>query len=80
MSSLFDNCGHSRKSKCEGCVCDQLKKLINGDMVDIIIRGEDYTDLKFILLDEKTCCATFLDSSYPFIIDCKKIDAIRIVS
>lgn len=86
--SLFDNeCGCGKKkraSKCDGCVCDQLRNLQPGTEVDVFLPGSDgassgpVNNLTFACLDEKNCCATFLDSDYPIIIDCRKIVAIRV--
>ncbi|MCF6409163.1 hypothetical protein [Pseudalkalibacillus salsuginis] len=85
--SLFDkDCGcdkrddRRRDDKCDGCVCDELRKLRSGETVDLIIDGEEFADLIFACFDKKSCCVTFLDDDYPFIVDCRKVDAIRVLS
>ncbi|MGP4082424.1 hydrolase [Pseudalkalibacillus sp. R45] len=85
--SLFDKgCGCNNdvagamEDKCDGCVCDELRKLRSGDTVDLIIDGEEFAELVFACFDKKSCCATFLDDDYPFIVDCRKVDAIRVLS
>ncbi|WP_347550661.1 hypothetical protein ABFG93_03420 [Pseudalkalibacillus hwajinpoensis] len=87
MMSLFDDndCGCGKRktsptSKCDGCVCDELRKLRPGQLVDLVLNGEDeFTDLTFACFDPKSCCVTFLDEDYPFIVDCRKIQAIRLL-
>ncbi|WLD94947.1 hypothetical protein [Alkalihalobacillus sp. AL-G] len=88
--SLFNNdCGCNDavggvrdrdRDKCDSCACDQLRDLRTGDVVDIILDGEEFPNLVFACFDKKDCCVTFLDEDYPFIVDCRKIDAIRIVA
>ncbi|WP_261132629.1 hydrolase [Bacillus sp. Marseille-Q3570] len=85
--SLFDKgcgCNNVAGAKdhdmCDGCVCDQLRNLRAGEEVDLIIDGVEFAGLTFTCFDKKTCCATFLDATYPFIVDCRKVDAIRILS
>lgn len=79
--SLFDKgCNDvAGVSKCDGCVCDQLRKLRSGEVVDLIIDGNEFPNLIFACIDDATCCATFLDGDYPFIVDCRKVEAIRLV-
>ncbi|TKD71870.1 hypothetical protein [Pseudalkalibacillus hwajinpoensis] len=77
-----EDCHKKEKSKksCDTCICDQLKKLPSGAFVDLIINGIDYfSNMKFINVDSKTCCATFIDCTDTFIVDCKQIQAIRMV-
>ncbi|WP_349410287.1 penicillin-binding protein [Pseudalkalibacillus sp. SCS-8] len=85
--SLFDNeCGCNKKkraSKCDGCICDQLRKLRPGTKVDAIVSGEteDTDNLIFSCLDEETCCATFIQdygNRDVVILDCRQIQGIRI--
>ncbi len=83
--SLFDSdCGFKRTrkvSKCEGCICDLLCDLNVGTEVDIFLKGtgdgEEIMDLRFVSFDCKTCCVTFVEDDYPFIVDCRNIVAIR---
>lgn len=82
--SLFDECGgktsNHTEDHCNSCICNQLKRLTTGRIVDIILSGEDFTNLVFTCFDSKSCCATFLDETSTFFVDCNKIEAIRLVN
>lgn len=82
--SLFDECGGKTpkhtEDHCNSCICNQLRRLTAGRIVDIILSAEDFTNLVFTCFDSKTCCATFLDETSTFIADCNKIEAIRLVN
>ncbi|WP_349410302.1 hydrolase [Pseudalkalibacillus sp. SCS-8] len=90
--SLFDDnyCGKKKKpSKCEGCLCDELKRLQPGtEIEEILVNGEEIEDLVFLCFDPETCCARFVqednngnselerEESNIVLVDCRKIDAI----
>lgn len=80
------SCNSSRSSsrvRCDGCICNQLRRLRSNTEVDVFLSGgqilEDVVFLRFNLSD---CCAFFSDEETEpgsiLIVDCKKIDAIRI--
>lgn len=76
-----DKYNHIEDSNCQGCICDQLKKLEPGTLIDAFLSsGGTFTALSFLRLDPRNCCAYFIESeaaNNPLIIDCRKIDAIR---
>jgi hypothetical protein len=85
-----DKCKRNRKhhncdddhGRCEGCVCDILRRLPSSSLVNIVLKGGDEffeDELIFASFDRKTCCATFILDGYPFIIDCEKIAGIQIL-
>ncbi|WP_338453349.1 hydrolase [Niallia oryzisoli] len=70
-------------SRCQGCVCDQLRTLQTGTEVDVFLSGGVVLeDVVFINLNERTCCAFFTDPvtepGSTLIVDCETIQAIRI--
>ena len=76
---------HSDKvdNHCKGCICDQLRRLQTQTEVDVFLSGgQVLEDVVFITLDQKNCCAFFNDPETEpgstLIVDCQKIDAIRI--
>jgi hypothetical protein len=72
------------KNSCNGCICDQLRKLQRKTEVDVFLSsGQVLEDVLFIKLNQKDCCAFFRDPNPPeagstLIVDCQRIDAIRI--
>lgn len=73
---------HHEKN-CEGCLCDQLRKLQTQTEVDVFLSGgQVLEDVVFINLNQKNCCAYFVDNETEpgstLIVDCEKIQAIRI--
>ncbi|MFJ7405317.1 MULTISPECIES: hypothetical protein [unclassified Lysinibacillus] len=74
--------GHRAMNHCRSCICEQLKCLEVGTVVDVFLTGGlSFLGLTFVSFNARNCCAYFLEagSTTPLIIDCKKIDAIRIV-
>lgn len=70
-------------SRCNGCVCDQLKRLQTQTEVDLFLSGgQVIEDVVFITLDQKNCCAFFNDPTTEpgstLIVDCQDIQALRI--
>lgn len=83
--SLFDDnrkVQGAAEKKCDGCVCEILKKLYPGVEVEkIIVKGETIEDLVFINFDQSNCCVYFVEEARGneqnvLILDCRKIDAI----
>ncbi|RDI45601.1 hydrolase [Falsibacillus pallidus] len=82
----YDKCGchehhEDKKKKCEGCVCDLLKNLHKGTKVDIFLKGsKEIKGLVFVCLNEKNCCASFVEkcAGSILILDCQAIEGIRI--
>jgi len=82
---MCDNQHHHEKEehRCNGCVCDQLRRLQTATEVDVFLRGGTVLeDVVFISLDRKNCCAIFTDPTTEpgstLIVDCQEIQAIRI--
>ena len=78
-----DHKSNSNENKCNGCICDQLRKLPTHTEVDVFLSsGQILEDVIFINLDQKSCCAFFTDPTTEpgstLIVDCQRIDAIRI--
>ncbi|MGC8229894.1 hydrolase [Pseudobacillus badius] len=72
-----------REHKCNGCICNQLRKLQTQTEVDVFLSsGEVLEDVVFINFDRNNCCAFFMDTETEpgstLIVDCQRIDAIRI--
>lgn len=73
---------------CNGCICDQLRKLQPQTEVDVFLSsGVVLEDVLFITLNQKNCCAFFTvpedaspnqEPGSTLIVDCQRIDAIRI--
>ena len=68
---------------CNGCICNQLRKLQPGTEVDVFLsNGNVLEDVIFVTVNQKDCCAFFnVPSTEPgstLIVDCQRIDAIRI--
>ena len=73
---------HKPMNNCRSCICEQLRCLEIGTVVDVFLSGGlSFLGLTFVSFNARNCCAYFLEagSTTPLIIDCKKIDAIRIV-
>ncbi|UDK97614.1 hypothetical protein EYB33_15430 [Lysinibacillus sphaericus] len=73
---------HKAVNNCRSCICEQLRKLEVGAVVDVFLAGGlSFLGLTFVSFNCRNCCAYFLEagSTSPLIIDCKKIDAIRVV-
>lgn len=69
--------------RCQGCVCDQLRRLARGTEVDVFLSGgQILEDVVFLRFNRNNCCAFFRDEETEvgttLIVDCEKIDAIRI--
>ena len=88
MSSNCSKCrresiSRNKKNHCEGCICDQLSELRRGTEVDVFLSGgQILEDVVFKRFDRNNCCAFFNDPTTEpgstLIVDCQKIDAIRI--
>src|SRR3954451_17648450 len=71
------------RNRCNGCACDQLRNLQTGTEVDVFLNGGVVLeDVVFINFNNNNCCAFFTDPTTEpgstLIVDCQKIDAIRI--
>ncbi|EON72183.1 hypothetical protein H131_12893 [Lysinibacillus sphaericus OT4b.31] len=81
FSHKDDKGDHRYDNHCKNCVCNQLRKLEPGTLVDVFLSsGVSFCALTFISLDPRNCCAHFLElgeTHKPLTIDCQKIDAIR---
>jgi hypothetical protein len=70
------------RNRCDGCICDQLRNLPTGTVVAVFLFGSATPiALVFINLDNDNCCAFFTQpgvAGSTVIIDCEKIQAIRI--
>ena len=78
-SSSWNNKNH----RCKGCICDLLRELRKGIEVDVFLSGgQILEDVVFKRFDVNSCCAFFIDTETEpgstLIVDCQKIDAIRI--
>ncbi|MBN8207252.1 hypothetical protein JI666_00665 [Bacillus sp. NTK071] len=62
-----------------GAMSEQLKKLSTGTIIDLVMSGQDFTNLKYVAMDSNSSTATFLDGNFTFMADTKQIQAIRIV-
>ena len=81
--SLFDDYKKPTKNSedtCNNCICNQFRRLTTGRIVDVVLSGVEFPNLVFTCFDSKTCCVTLIDSTSPFIVECKKIEAIRLVN
>ncbi|WP_273850190.1 penicillin-binding protein [Guptibacillus spartinae] len=81
--SLFDECGKTLKKSndhCNSCMCNQFRSFTAGRTVDVILSGVEFTDLVFTCVDLKSCCVTLMDDTGTFIVDCNKIEAIRLLN
>lgn len=72
-----------RVNRCDGCICNLLRRLERGTEVDVFLSGgKILEDVIFIRFDRNNCCAFFEDTEKEpgstLIVDCEKIDAIRI--
>ena len=70
-------------NRCNGCVCDQLRRLQTQTEVDVFLSGgQVLEDVNFINLNQENCCAFFIDletePGSTLIVDCRQIIAIRI--
>jgi hypothetical protein len=78
-----ENKNKNCEDRCNGCICDQLRKLQTQTEVDVFLSsGQILEDVIFINLNQKDCCAFFSDPTTEpgstLIVDCQRIDAIRI--
>ncbi|MBM7666502.1 hypothetical protein JOC25_003011 [Solibacillus kalamii] len=74
---------YNNKNRCKGCICDLLRQLRKGTEVDVFLSGgQILEDVVFKRFDNNNCCAIFIDPTTErgstLIVDCQKIDAIRI--
>ncbi|CAG9620255.1 hydrolase [Sutcliffiella rhizosphaerae] len=78
------DCGcKKKKHECEGCVCDQLRKLQIQTELDLFLKGGTVVeDVLFISFDRKNCCAIFSDPTTEpgstLVFDCTQIIGIRL--
>ncbi len=77
------NNAQENRNRCNGCACDQLRRLQVGTEVDVFLSGgKILEDVRFINFNNNNCCAFFTDPTTEpgstLIVDCQKIDAIRI--
>ncbi|WP_172954374.1 hydrolase [Solibacillus sp. R5-41] len=68
---------------CQGCVCNQLRRLQPQTEVDLyLVGGQIIENVIFINISSKDCCAFFVDPSTDpdstIIVDCQYIQAIRL--
>lgn len=73
----------SHCSHCKGCICNRLRRLDRGTEVDVFLSGgQVLEDVVFLRFDRDNCCAFFADPETEpgstLIVDCQRIDAIRI--
>lgn len=73
----------SRSSRCNKCVCDQLRRLRRGTEVDVFLSGGTVLeDVIFLRFNNNTCCASFRDEEEEpgttIFVDCRDIQALRI--
>ncbi len=84
MSSSRKGCsGRNKNTHCKGCICDQLRKLARNTEVDVFLSGgQVLEDVIFKRFDRNNCCAFFKDEETEpgstLIVDCQRIDAIRL--
>ena len=81
VSSEFN--AQENRNRCNGCACDQLRRLQTGTEVDVFLSGGVVLeDIVFINFNNNNCCAFFTDPTTEpgstLIVDCQRIDAIRI--
>ena len=77
-----------QEDHCRGCICNVLRKLQPQTEVDVFLSsGVVLEDVLFINLNERNCCAFFTvpkdappaeEPGSTLIVDCQRIDAIRI--
>lgn len=79
------NNAQENRNRCNGCACDQLRRLQVGTDVEVDVflsGGVILEDVRFINFNNNNCCAFFTDPTTEpgstLIVDCQKIDAIRI--
>ncbi len=73
----------SRRNRCNGCVCNTLRRLRPGTEVDVFLSGGTVLeDVIFRAFDNNTCCARFRDEENEpgtvIFVDCRDIQALRI--
>ncbi len=78
-----DRRDNRNRNRCNSCICDQLRRLPRGTEVDVFLSGgKILEDVEFIRFNRNNCCAFFNDPTTEpgstLIVDCNKIDAIRI--
>ena len=92
MKGVIDMCNNcsfhhdhssSHRSRCNKCVCDQLRMLRRGTEVDVFLSGgRVLEDVIFLRFNNNTCCATFRDEEEErdttIFVDCRDIQALRI--
>lgn len=78
------DCNHHKnnKRKCQGCACDQLRRLQTLTEVDVFLSGGTILeDVVFVTFNEENCCAFFNDNETEpgsvIVVDCQFIQAIR---
>ena len=66
---------------CKGCVCNHLKYVEPGTLVDVYLsNGNSFINIFFLYFDSQSCSAHFLEigeTAMRLMIDCEKIEAIR---
>ena len=66
---------------CKGCVCNHLKCVEPGTLVDVFLsNGSSFINIFFLYFDNQSCSAHFLEigaTAMRLMIDCEKIEAIR---
>ncbi|SNT45275.1 hypothetical protein SAMN05444672_12549 [Bacillus sp. OK838] len=73
----------SSRKRCNGCICNTLRRLSPGTEVDVFLSGGTVLeDVIFLAFDKNTCCARFRDEEGEpgtiLIVDCRDIQALRI--
>ncbi|KON90172.1 hydrolase [Sporosarcina globispora] len=77
----YQTSSNENANKCKGCICDTLRTLQTQTEVDVFLDGGQVLEnVNFINLDNDTCCAFFVETEpgSTLIVDCQKIQAIRI--
>nr|WP_071396795.1 hypothetical protein [Bacillus tuaregi] len=67
--------------RCRGCVCNQLRELQTGTSVDVFLCGGTmFAGLTFVNFNDDTCCAYFSENGSILVLDCGKVQALRVVN
>ncbi|NEU29227.1 DUF3915 domain-containing protein [bacterium LRH843] len=75
---------HENKgNRCNGCICNQLRRLEAGTEVDVfLLGGQVLEDIVFMKFNRNNCCAFFNDvtteKGSTLIVDCRDITALRL--
>lgn len=83
VSDIMGTRNRNNRDRCEGCICNQLRRLQAGTEVDVFLTGGTVLeDVVFVSFNRRNCCAFFTDptteAGSTLIIDCRQIQALRI--